>query len=44
MMRKPGMLGLKIFWQGKLRVEKVWAQNISTHFLVELDYPKKKQV
>ena len=33
----PGTLGLKKFGPGRLRVEKVWAQNIFIDFLTELD-------
>ena len=31
--KSPGMLSLKMFRPGKLRVEKVWAQNKVNNFL-----------
>ena len=34
------MLGLKKFGPGKLRVKKVWAQDISIDFLAEVDHFK----
>ena len=37
----PGTLGLKKFWPGKLRVTKVWFQNIYINFLTKLDNFKK---
>ena len=37
----PGTLGLKKFGPGKLRVKKVWAQNICIDSLAELDNFKK---
>ena len=36
-----GTLGLKKFGPGRLRVEKVWAQNIVIDFLAKLDHSKK---
>ena len=34
--KSPGTLGLKKFGPGKLRVEKVWAQNIFIDFLANI--------
>ena len=35
--KSPGTLGLKKFGSGKLRVEKVWAQNTFINFLADVD-------
>ena len=40
MRKPPGTLGLKKFGPGKLRVKKVWAQDISIDFLAEVDHFK----
>ena len=39
--KSPGKLGLKKFGPGKLQVEKVWARNIFTNFLADVDNFKK---
>ena len=40
MRKPPGTLGLKKFGPGKLRVKKVWAQDILIDFLAEVDHLK----
>ena len=40
MRKPPGTLGLKKFGPGKLRVKKVWAQDIFIDFLAEVDHFK----
>ena len=39
--KSPGKLSLKKFGPGKLQVEKVWARNIFTNFLADVDNFKK---